>query len=117
MYDALLLHVEGVAPLAPARPGMHISRFVYVVRLTNGIDRELLIASLAKRGIDSRVYFPPIHLTPFYRERFGFEPGMFPHTEAAGASLLALPFHANLPADDVEYVCEALAAAITALAA
>jgi dTDP-4-amino-4,6-dideoxygalactose transaminase len=34
---------------------------------------------------------------------------MFPHTEAAGASLLALPFHARLSMDDVERVCAAVA--------
>jgi perosamine synthetase len=88
---------------------MRLSWFVYVIRLAPGIDRERLMASLAARGIDSRPYFPPIHLQPFYRERFGFRPGMFPHTEAAGKSMLALPFHANLSAEDVDFVCEAVA--------
>ena len=114
-YDALLANVEGVTPLAPARPGMRISHFVYVIRLADGIDRERLIASLADRGIDSRPYFPAIHLQPFYRRQFGFREGMFPHTEAAAASLLALPFHGNLSSDDIEYVCAAVAAEITSM--
>jgi perosamine synthetase len=108
-YNAAFAGVEGVTPLAPPRPGMRLSWFVYVIRLAPGIDRERLMASLAARGIDSRPYFPPIHLQPFYRERFGFRPGMFPHTEAAGKSMLALPFHANLSAEDVDFVCEAVA--------
>jgi len=108
-YNALLADVDGATPLAPARPGMRISWFVYAVRLAEGIDRERLIASLAARGIDSRPYFPAIHLQPFYRERFGFGPGMFPHTEAAGRSMLALPFHGNLSAEDIEFVCDAVA--------
>jgi perosamine synthetase len=109
-YNALLAGLDGVTPLAPPRPGMHLSWFVYVVRFADGIDRDQLRAALAARGIDSRPYFPPIHLQPFYRERFGFRPGMFPHTEAAGAALLALPFHGNLAAEDIDYVCEAVAA-------
>jgi perosamine synthetase len=109
-YNALLAGLDGVAPLAPPRAGMHLSWFVYVVRLAGGIDRDQLRAALAGRGIDSQLYFPPIHLQPFYRERFGYRPGMFPHTEAAGATLLALPFHGNLAAEDIEYVCEAVAA-------
>jgi perosamine synthetase len=109
-YNTLLAGLDGVRPLAPPRPGMHLSWFVYVVRLADGIDRDQLRAALAARGIDSRPYFPPIHLQPFYRERFGFRPGMFPHAEAAGASLLALPFHGNLAEEDIDYVCEAVAA-------
>ena len=31
--------------------------------------------------------------------------------KAAGDSLLALPFHGNLSEDDIDYVCEAIAAA------
>jgi perosamine synthetase len=107
-YNALLAGLDGVTPLAPPRAGMQLSWFVYIIRLAEGIDRARLKAALAARGIDSRPYFPPIHLQPIYRERFGFRPGMFPHTEAAGTSLLALPFQGNLAAEDVDYVCEAV---------
>src|SRR5258708_3421838 len=108
-YDALLCDVDGVEPLAPARPGMSLSWFVYVVRLAPGLDRDALMTALAARGVASRPYFPPIHLQPLYRQRFGFPPGMFPHTEAAGASLLALPFHGNLQGEDIAQVCAVLA--------
>ena len=107
-YNARLAGLDGVTPLAPPRAGMQLSWFVYIIRLAEGIDRGRLQAALAARGIDSRPYFPPIHLQPIYVERFGFRPGMFPRTEAAGASLLALPFHGNLAADDIDYVCEAV---------
>jgi len=43
------------------------------------------------------------------RERFGFREGTFPQAEAAGASMLALPFHGNLAADDAEYVVACVA--------
>jgi perosamine synthetase len=109
-YNALLAGIDAVTPPAPPRAGTRLSWFVYVVRLADGIDRDRLRTALAARGIDSRPYFPPIHLQPFYRQRFGFRPGMFPHTEAAGAALLALPFHGNLAEEDIEYVCEAVAA-------
>ncbi len=111
-YNELLAGIDGVSPLPPARAGSRLSWFVYMVRLDEGIDREQLQAALAASGVASRPYFPAIHLQPFYRERFGFAPGMFPHTEAASTSLLALPFHGNLAADDIGYVCEAIAVAI-----
>jgi len=112
-YDSMLRGIDGVVPLAPPRRGIRKSWFVYIVRVAG--DRDGLIAALAARGIDSRPYFPPIHLQPLYRQRFGHRPGMFPHAEAAGASLLALPFHGNLSDDDVAYVCDAMAEEVEAM--
>lgn len=111
-YDALLSGAEGIETLAPPRDGMRLSWFVYPVRLDEGIDRDAIASRLAARGIATRPYFWPIHLQPFYRERFGYRPGDFPHAEAAGRTHLALPFHAHLTASDVEYVCESLVEAV-----
>jgi len=71
-------------------------------------------ANLAAEGIASRPYFPAIHLQPFYRERFGFGPGMFPIAEKAAAEGLALPFHAQLSAGDQERIATVLSAALAA---
>lgn len=114
-YNALLRDVAGVTPLAPPRAGMTRSWFVYIVRLAPGLDRGRLMSALAKRGIASRAYFPAIHLQPLYRERFCFEPGMFPNAEAAAESLLALPFHGGLSPQDVERVCATVAEEVGAM--
>ncbi len=109
MYTERLRGIHGIAPLPPPRPGMNMSWFIYVIRVEDGIGRDALAADLAARGIPTRPYFWPIHLQPPYRERFGFEPGAYPHTEAAGNSLLALPFHGRLSADEVDYICDSIA--------
>jgi dTDP-4-amino-4,6-dideoxygalactose transaminase len=113
-YSERLAVVDGVSPLAPPREGMTLSWFLYAIRLAPDIDRDRLMSQLAKRGIMTRPYFWPIHLQPFYRERFGFGPGDFPHAEAAGHSMLSLPMGPNLPDDDIDYVCEAIAEEIAA---
>jgi perosamine synthetase len=92
-------------------PGATVDWFVYVVRLDPAIDRDRVIRALADDGVPSRPYFSPIHLQPFYRERFGFRPGDFPVTERAAASTLALPFSSRLDADQVAHVADALTAA------
>ncbi len=89
-------------------PDEQVDWFVYVVRLDPAIDRDALIQRLAARGIPSRPYFPPIHLQPFYRERFGFAPGDFPVTERVAASTLALPFSSRLTDEDVQLVADTL---------
>jgi dTDP-4-amino-4,6-dideoxygalactose transaminase len=111
MYTERLRGIDGITPLPPPRAGMNVSWFIYVIRVDARIDRDALAADLSARGIPTRPYFWPIHLQPPYVERFGFEPGAYPHTEAAGNSLLALPFHGRLTEEEVDYICDSIAAA------
>lgn len=111
-YAQRLGGVEGVnLPFEPAAT-VRRSWFVYVVRLADGLDREAVMAALQAAGIDVRPYFTPIHLQPFYRDRFGYRAGAFPITEAVARSTLALPFFSTMTERQVEDVCETLAAAV-----
>jgi perosamine synthetase len=90
---------------------VEMCRFVYVVRLSDDHaqgDRDRILHELKERGIACSNYFTPIHLQPFYVERFGFRPGDFPVCEALSARTIALPFHHELTADDVDYICQTL---------
>ncbi|PMP82784.1 MAG: polysaccharide biosynthesis protein, partial [Chloroflexus aggregans] len=62
----------------------------------------------------SRPYFTPIHLQPFYQERFGYERGDFPITERLGDVSLALPFSSVMSEAQVSEVVERLRAALAA---
>ena len=111
-YEERLASLEGIERPGPAAWTTRMSWFVYVVRLAPRHDRDRLIRELEARGVPARPYFPPIHLQPFYRGRFGLRPGDFPVTEAAGASCLALPFFGTMREEQVDYVCGALAEAL-----
>jgi len=63
-----------------------MSWFVYVVRILPPASRDDVMARLAERGIPGRPYFTPIHLQPFYRERFGYGEGCYPVTECSAVS-------------------------------
>jgi dTDP-4-amino-4,6-dideoxygalactose transaminase len=107
-YGTRLRQCPGVRPPALAPTTTRTSWFVYVVQLAPRFDRNAVIAELARRGIPTRPYFPPIHLQPFYRQRFDFRPGDFPVAERAGASCLALPFFGGMREEQVDTVCGAL---------
>ena len=88
-----------------------LSWFVFVVRLNDLFDpgdRDAVIRHLRAEGVGCNNYFPPIHLQPFYRERFGFEPGDFPITEYVSARTLALPFFGQMTGEQVTRVCDVL---------
>jgi perosamine synthetase len=107
-YNAALSSIEDAMPLTIVSTTTRMSWFVYVIRFTHGIDRDFVINDLAKKGIPARPYFTPIHLQSFYREKFGLKPGDFPEAEAAGESIIALPFHTNMKVEEIEVVHKAL---------
>ncbi|MFH1123097.1 MAG: DegT/DnrJ/EryC1/StrS family aminotransferase [Pseudomonadota bacterium] len=111
-YNERLKDVEGVQTPHISSTTTRMSWFVYVIRLASQVNREKVMTALERHGIPSRVYFAPIHLQPFYRERFGYLEGDFPVTEAAARSVLALPFFGTMTEEQVDYVCEHLVAAL-----
>ncbi len=94
-------------------PEATISWFVFVVRLNDSYtqaDRNRILEQMKAQGICCSIYFPPIHLQPFYVESFGFERGAFPICEALTDRTIAVPFHGQLSEADVDRVCTALQA-------
>lgn len=108
-YSERLVGLEGIELPRVASWTTRLSWFVYVVRVDGEGERDRVIAELSRRGVPARPYFPPIHLQPFYQERFGFRRGMFPISEAAGDTCLALPFFGTMREGQVDYVCNTLA--------
>jgi perosamine synthetase len=114
-YTERLACIEEVVPPAPPRPSERVSWFVYVCTLREGhtrSQRDAVLSALRERGIGCRDYFSPIHLQPFYQERFGFREGMFPVTESVAARTIALPFYNNLGEEEIETVVEELRDAV-----
>jgi len=107
-YRQGLAEIQGVIPPVIGPATTRMGWFVYVIRLRPEIHRDVVMEGLARRGVPSRPYFPPIHLQPFYRNRFGYREGDFPITEQVARSTLALPFHGRLTEGDVACVCQAL---------
>jgi perosamine synthetase len=108
LYADGLAGIEGVGAPIAARGAERRSWFVYVVRLSDEIVRDAVIARLAERGIAAKAYLPCIHLFSHLRE-LGYREGQFPVAEAASAHSLALPFFPSMTESQVARVCEALA--------
>ncbi len=108
LYTRHLANIPGIEPLTVVPSTTRMSWFVYVVRVSQGVDRMKVADRLAAKGVPVRPYFLPIHLQPYMVERFGYRPGDYPITEDLGDRGLALPFSGVMRADQVEMVCEAL---------
>jgi dTDP-4-amino-4,6-dideoxygalactose transaminase len=107
-YNERLKDMRGVQIPYIAPSTTRMSWFIYVIRLAPEIHRNAVMAALEEQGIPSRPYFTPIHLQPFYVQRFGYRRGDFPVTENISCSTLALPFYGNLEEDKIDFICETL---------
>jgi len=110
-YTEQLAELPEVRPLGRV-PYEHAHAWhLYVVRLDLervSIARDEFMAQLGKAGIGVGLHFTPVHLHRYYREKYGFERGDLPVTEAAGEELFSLPLYPLLTATDQEFVLTAL---------
>jgi dTDP-4-amino-4,6-dideoxygalactose transaminase len=72
------------------------------------IDRAAFIAALRHHNIGASVHFIPLHLHPYYRDRYGYRPDDFPAATQAYARLISLPIYSRMTEGDVRDVIDAV---------
>jgi len=93
-------------PVIAAKPTDYQTRHVYNQFVIRGQERDALQTYLKERGVGSEIYYPlPLHLQPCYAD-LGYTRGDFPVSEKLAAESLALPVHAELALEDIDYICE-----------
>ena len=113
--------LEGIAGLSlPVTPAGAVHAYhqysvlVDAETTANGAGRDAVRASLAEEGVSTGIYYPsPLHTQPLF-EGLGYGPGDFPVAERLAATILALPIHPRLEAEQREYVVRALRRALGA---
>ncbi len=101
--DALQIPVE--------RPDVQHAWHLYVLRLNLdglSINRAHFIEELKARNIGTSVHFIPIHLHPYYQDKYGWKPEDFPVAYEEYQRVVSLPLHPGLTDDDVQDVVEAV---------
>jgi dTDP-4-amino-4,6-dideoxygalactose transaminase len=72
------------------------------------IGRSEFIRQLKEAGIGTSVHFIPLHLHPYYRDRYGYSSGDFPRAEDAYARCVSLPIYPDMSDAEVERVFTAV---------
>ena len=110
MYDAAFHHLPGIVPpvvKSEVNPAWHL----YPVRLDLeklSAHRGQIFRALRAENIGVNVHYIPVHLHPYYRDRFGYRGGEFPLAEAAYARLISLPMFHSMSDNDVGDVIHAV---------
>ena len=111
LYNQRLSEIEELVTPPMGNRDYCRSWFVYVIRLDDSFcqeQRDEIIKELRAQGVGCNVYFPAIHLQPFYRDSLGFKPGDFPITEKVSERTIALPFFNSLEENEVSQVVNTL---------
>ena len=112
-YDAAL---AGLPVMLPPRalPGDMHAWHLYVLRLAEGAgtERDALIERLYAAGIGCSVHYIPLHLHPYWRDRYRLDATMFPYSQRAYERMLSLPLYTRMTEADVDRVTQAVRQAL-----
>lgn len=111
-YTRELGALRGLRVPVVADPDAH-AWHLYVIQVNSGaltIERDAFIDRLIARNIGVSVHFIPVHLHPFYRDKYGYRPADLPRASAAAERILSLPLYPGMTDQDVADVIAAVRA-------
>jgi dTDP-4-amino-4,6-dideoxygalactose transaminase len=94
----------------PAFTSEH-SWHIYMIRIVESrleLSRDEFIAALSRKGIGTSVHFIPLHIMPYYRDRYGFREEDFPASMARYRTSISLPIYPSLSEHETARVVEAI---------
>lgn len=99
----ILSGIEGI--IIPDFPQniFHVYQEFYI-RVKDGKEkRDALKKHLAEKGIGTRISFPPIHKTNFYKDKLGYK-DVLSNTENISSCALTLPLYPSLTKEEMDYM-------------
>ena len=112
LYNKLFDGFKGII-LPVERKGTKSSWHLYNIRVDSKI-RNSIIDRLKEKNIGTSVHYIPLHLHPYYRERYGFKEGDFPVAEKLYMESISLPIYPDLSDKELSFVAKTLMKTILA---
>jgi len=106
-----LLEIEEIKVPNPPQDYFHVYQ-MYTIQVQNNLRNDLM-NYLADKGIMTKIYFPPVHLTRFYKDKFRYKKGDLPFTENISSQVLSLPIYPTLLKKEINYIVESLKKALS----
>lgn len=109
-FDILKDCSEIELPSKPAHANSQHSWHLFAIKVLENspLNRNQLSQALKEQEVPTSVHWIPLHMQPFYKNRFGCKESDFPNGSFLGNSILSLPISSKLTDDDVAFVAETL---------
>jgi dTDP-4-amino-4,6-dideoxygalactose transaminase len=75
-------------------------------------SRDVFIERMFAAGIGCSVHYIPLHLQPYWRDRYALRPEQFPRSQHAYERMLSLPLYTRMTDADVQRVVSAVRGAL-----
>jgi len=72
------------------------------------ISRDSFMKKLKQSGVGCSVHWRPLHLHPYYREKFGWDPRDFPVATSVWKRLISLPIFPGMQENEIACVIDAV---------
>lgn len=108
-YDEAFANLPVILPPHASAGDMH-AWHLYVIRLTDNspVTRDRLIELMAEKGVGCSVHFIPLHLHPYWRDRYNLKPEDFPNALKAYERAVSLPLFTKMNEFDLQKVVDAV---------
>ncbi|MFH7042825.1 DegT/DnrJ/EryC1/StrS family aminotransferase [Paucibacter sp. JuS9] len=108
-YLGAFVDLPLIMPPLPVEGDTH-SWHLFVLRLADDLEmeRDAFIEQMYARGIGCSVHYIPLHLQPYWRERYSLRPEQFPHSQKAYERMLSIPLYTAMTDADVQRVITAV---------
>lgn len=103
MYDKLLSLNPNIVFLN--RDYKSVVPHIYVIRISNLLDRDGLKDAMEKKGIEIGVHYKPNHKLTFFKTKKKIN---LPVTDKLYEEIISLPIHPNISNIDIKYVVKTL---------
>lgn len=112
-FNAAFAELPVITPPLATGGDMH-AWHLYVMRLGDAVpmSRDAFIERLFAAGIGCSVHYIPLHLQPYWRDRYALSPANFPHSQKAYERMVSLPLYTRMTDADVRRVIAAVRAAL-----
>ena len=108
-YNSAFADLPLILPPLAIEGDVH-SWHLYVLRLGDDfdMDRDVFIERMYAAGIGCSVHYIPLHLHPYWRERYGLTPEQFPHSQKAFERMVSIPLYTAMSEAEVQRVIAAV---------
>ena len=105
-YGSKLKNIKEIKLLDQPKEYLHVYQ-LFTIQMKNNPIRNKLQKFLASKGIMTKIFFEPVHLSNFYKKS-GFDKKNLPNTEKISKTILSLPIFPGLKNEEIRYICDSI---------
>ena len=110
-YRKAFSKISGITMPLESKNSKH-GRHIFPIWV-NPKKRDKILHHLLKKGAGAVINYPAIHLFSFYRKKFGYKEGMYPHAEKIAKREISLPLYSKLTKEEINYVIKVVQEAVS----